>query len=173
MALPFRIRILIAGSIATQVLIYYGGYYQWPSTVPVPTSSDFDTKIVYTLRCMLLPLLVLVFGIGKVASMRVFGYARNPLGGQEALIQKDKNFLQNTLEQLAVFVLTTLALMSYLEGEEMRLVPLHCFNFALGRILFRIGYPDYRSWGFAMTHFSSVFVSGLTVYFMVTRGFTS
>lgn len=159
-------------AIATQALIYYGGYYQWPSAVPVPTSSDFDTKIVYTLRCMLPPLLVLVFGIGKVASMRVLGYARNPLGGQEALIQKDKNFLQNTLEQLAVFVLTTLALMSYLEGEELRLIPLHCFNFVLGRILFRIGYPDYRAWGFAMTHLSSVFVSGLTVYFMVTRGFT-
>lgn len=165
--------LLMGGYIVTQVLIYYGGYYQWPSITPVPNSNDFDAKIMYTLRCMLAPLLVLVFGIGKVSFMRVLGYARNPLGDQEARIQKDKNFLQNTLEQLAVFVLVTLALTSYLKGEEIRLIPLYSFNFTLGRILYRIGYPNYRSWGFAMTHFSNVFVSGLTVYFMTTRGFAS
>lgn len=122
---------------------------------------------------MLPPLLVLAFAICQVANMRFWGYASNPLAGQEALVQKDKNFLQNTLEQLAVFVLTTLALMSYLEGEEMRLIPLYSFNFVTGRIIYRIGYPNHRAWGFTMTLFSSVFVSGLIVYFMITRGFAS
>ena len=165
--------LIIAGSTATQALIFYGGYYQWPSIIPVPNSNDFDTKMVYTLRCLLPPLLVLAFAIGKVAIMRFLGYARNPLSGQEALVQKDKNFLQNTLEQLAVFVLTTLALMSYVEGEEIRLIALYSFTFFVGRILYRIGYPNHRGFGFAMTMFPSIFLSGLTVYFMVTRGFAS
>ena len=161
-----------AGCLASLGLIFYGGYYQWPSMIPVPRSGDFDTKMVYTLRCMLPPVLVLAFAIYKVAIMRFLGYAKNPLSGDEALVQKDKNFVQNTLEQLAAFTCTTLALVSYLEGEEMRLIPLYCLNFVLARILYRIGYPTYRSWGFFMTIISYMFVSALTAYFMVTRGFT-
>ena len=169
---PFP-NVVIAGSVLTQALILYGGYYQWPSVIPVPKSNDFDTKMVYTVRCLLPPLLVLAFAIGKVAMMRFLGYAKNPLSGQEALIQKDKNFLQNTLEQLAVFVLTTLALMSYVEGEEIRLIALYSFTFFVGRILYRIGYPNHRTFGFTMTMFLSLFLCGLIVYFMVTRGFAS
>lgn len=102
--------------------------------------------------------------------MRLLGYAKDPLKGQEALVQKDKNFLQNTLEQLVVFVLITLALMSYLEGDEMRLIPLYSFIFVVGRVLFRIGYPSHRTFGFTMNLLSSTFLGGLTVYFMITRG---
>ena len=116
---------------------------------------------------------MLVFAISKVATMRFLGYAKNPFGGQEKLIQKDKNFLQNTLEQLAVNVLTTGALMTYLEGEEMRVIPIYSFLFFVGRILYRIGYPDHRTFGFSMTIFSSTFLSGLALYFMLARGFAA
>ena len=163
--------VMVIGSLVSLGVIFYGGYYHWTSFVPVPQSSDFNTKSVYTVRWMFLPLLVLAFAIVKVAMMRFLGYARNPLAGQDGVIQKDKNFLQNTLEQFAVFVFTTLALMTYLEGEEVRFIPLYCINFVLARIFYRIGYPTYRTWGFFMTHASSMFVMGLTAYFMVTRGF--
>ena len=170
---PF-IRILIAAivSMTIQGLIFLVGYSMWPSLVPVPRARDFDTKAVYTLRCLLPPLLVLAFAIVKVAMMRFLGYAKNPLGKDE-LILKDKNFLHNTLEQFTVFLLTTGALMTYLEGEELRLIPLYSFVFVLGRILFRLGYPRHRSVGFTMTIGPSVFLGGLTVYFMFTRGFAS
>ena len=165
-------RVLGACSLVIQLLIFCGGYYLWPSLVPVPKARDFDTKAVYTLRCLLPPLLALAFAIVKVAMMRFLGYAKNPMGKDE-LIQKDKNFLQNTLEQLALFLLTVGAVMTYLEGEEMRLIPLHSFTFFIGRILYRLGYPDYRIVGFFMTVFPSGVLGGLTVYFMFTRGFDS
>ena len=164
---------VMAGSILTQMLVFYGGLYQWPSLVPVPKSNVFDAKAAYTLRCMLPPLLVLTFAIVKVAIMRFLGYAKNPLGGQEELLQKDKNFLQNTLEQLALYVLTTAVLMSYLECEEMRVIPLYSFLFFVGRILYRIGYPNHRTFGFAMTIFPSTYLGGLALYFMATRGFAA
>ena len=168
---PAIFPVLVAAGLVTSGVIFYGGYYHWTSFVPVPQSSDFNARAVYTVRWMFLPLLVLAFAIAKVAMMRFLGYARNPLAGQDGVIQKDKNFLQNTLEQFAVFVFTTLALMTYLEGEEVRLIPLYCINFVLARVFYRIGYPMYRSWGFFMTLASSMFVIGLTTYFMVTRGF--
>ena len=168
---PAIFPVLVAAGLVTSSVIFYGGYYHWTSFVPVPQSSDFNARAVYTVRWMFLPLLVLAFAIAKVAMMRFLGYARNPLAGQDGVIQKDKNFLQNTLEQFAVFVFTTLALMTYLEGEEVRLIPLYCINFVLARVFYRIGYPMYRSWGFSMTLASSMFVIGLTAYFMVTRGF--
>ena len=166
------IRMLAAGSLVFAIMIFCGGYFLWPSLIPVPRAGDFDTKAVYTLRCVFPPLLTLVFAIIKVAMMRFLGYAKNPFGKDE-LIQKDKNFLQNTLEQLAMFLLTAGALMTYLEGEEMRLIPLYSFVFVLGRILYRLGYPNYRSMGFVMTLFPSIFLGGLTFYFMFTRGFAS
>ena len=166
------IRILGACSLAVQLLFFCGAYYLVPSLVPVPQARDFDTKAVYTLRCLLLPLLTLSFAIVKVAMMRFLGYAKNPLGKDE-LIQKDKNFLQNTLEQLALFLLTVGALMTYLEGEEMRLIPLYSFVFFVGRILYRLGYPNYRVVGFFMSIFPSAFFGGLTAYFMFSRGFAS
>ena len=170
---PVPIRRYISAMFAsavTQMLIFYGGYFLWPSLVPVPKATDFDTPAVYTLRSLFPALLVLAFAIVKVAMMRFLGYAKNPLGKDE-LIQKDKNFLQNTLEQLAVFLLTAGALMTYLEGEELRLIPLYSFAFVLGRILYRVGYPKHRTFGFTMTLFPSTFLGGLTIYFMFSRGF--
>ena len=169
--IPLLVQLHILGGTSTLMLLFYLGYYQWRSVIPVPTSGDFDAKAVYTLRSMLPPLITLAFAIGKVAMMRFLGYAKNPLGNQEVQVQKDKNFLQNTLEQLAVFVLISLVLMTYLEGEELRLIPLYSLIFFVGRILFRIGYPNHRGFGFVMNFFSSTFMGALTLYLMVSRGF--
>lgn len=164
------VKISFAISLVLQLLIFNGGYFLWPSIIPVPKANNFESKAVFTLRCLLPPVLVLSYAVAKVAMMRFLGYAKNPLGEDE-LIQNDKNFLQNTMEQLFIFLLTAAALMTYLDGEEMRLIPLYSFVFVLGRILYRIGYPTHRAFGFAMAAIPSFVLGNLTLYFMFARGF--
>ena len=160
-------------SLVTTVSIFYVGYYQFPC-LPVPASDDFSSKLVYTFRCAFAPLVVLVAAVMMVGNMRRTTAAGNPLAGKEHLLQLQKNFLTNTLEQFVVFLVSTLVLITYLQGEEMRLVPLYAITFLVGRILFRIGYGVafyYRGWGMRTNFMSQGFIIGLTVYLMITRGF--
>ena len=161
-------------SLLTTITILYGGYYHCPS-LPVPASDDFSSKLVYTFRCAFAPLVVLVVAIAMVGNMRRTTAAGNPLAGKDHLLQLQKNFLTNTLEQFVVFLVSTLVLITYLQGEEMRLVPLYAMTFIVGRVLFRIGYGIafyYRSWGMMVNLFSSWFMVVQITYFMFTRGFT-
>ena len=161
-------------ALATVVTIFYGGYYFCPS-LPVPTSMDFTSKLIYTVRCIFPPLMVLQVAIMLVGKGRGASKAANPLAGQDHLIQLQKNFLSNTLEQFVVFMVCTLVLITFLNTpEEMRLVPLYTTAFIMGRILFRIGYGiswKYRGFGMSINFISTGFITGLIVYFMFTRGF--
>ena len=159
--------------LATTIFILYGGYYHCPS-LPVPASDDFSSKLVYTFRCAFAPLVVLVVAVVMVGNMRRTTAAGNPLAGKDHLLQLQKNFLTNTLEQFVVFLVSTLVLITYLQGEEMRLVPLYAMTFFVGRVLFRIGYGIayyYRTWGIMVNFFSSWFMIVQITYFIFTRGF--
>ena len=109
-----------------------------------------------------------------VGNKRRTSGAGNPLAGKDHLLQLEKNFLANTLEQFVVFLVSTLVLITYLQGEEMRLVPLSAIAFFVGRVLFRVGYGIayyYRGWGIMINFISQGFIVGLTGYLMFTRGF--
>ena len=161
-------------ALTTVVTIFYGGFYFCPS-LPVPASMDFTSKLIYTVRCIFPPLMVLQVAIMLVGKGRRTSKAVNPLAGQDHLIQLQKNFLSNTLEQFVVFMVCTLVLITFLNTpEEMRLVPLYTTAFVIGRILFRIGYGiswKYRGCGMLMNFISTGFITGLIIYFMFMRGF--
>ena len=164
----------LLAAVVTMVVIFYSGYYFCPS-LPVPASMDFTFKLIYTVRCIFPPLMVLQVAILVVINARRSLGVGNPLAGQDHLIQLQKNFLSNTLEQFVVFMVSTLVLITFLNTpEEMRLVPLYTTAFIMGRILFRIGYGiswKYRGFGMSINFISTGFITGLIVYFIFTRGF--
>ena len=133
--------IIILVALATVVTIFYRGYYFCPS-LPVPASMDFISKLIYTVCCIFPPLMILQVAIMLVGSGRRTSKAVNPLAGQDHLIQLQKNFLSNTLEQFVVFMVSTLVLITFLNTPEetVRLVPFYTTTFIVSRILFRIGY---------------------------------
>ena len=84
----------------------------------------------------------------------------------EHLLQTEKNILMNTVEQLLCFLLLMLALTTYLEPEEMRIIPLHSLAFIVGRVCFAIGYsisPMYRSIGMSVNFYTN-FISLLDTF---------
>lgn len=156
--------------------IYYGGYY-WCDCIPVPSSTDLAVRLSYTLRCtlpMFITLLFAVFGVAfhRMTNRKVHG---NPLAGNDNLIQVDKNFLQNTLEQTVIAVGVLMVATTYFnEPDLMKIVPIFVLAFIISRILFRIGYgisPSYRALGITITLLNTGLLATYVMYMMFTTGF--
>ena len=156
------------------VTILYGGYYYCHS-IPIPRSNDFVEKLLYTARYCTFPQAVfLLVAILRVGAKRGTASALNPLAGKDHLLQTEKNVLANTVEQLLVFLLLVVALTTYLEPAEMRIIPLYSLAFIVGRVLFMIGYsidPKHRSIGMGINFNLSFFFIGYIIYLMYLRGF--
>ena len=116
-----------------------------------------------------------LFSIAHVGNKRALTAAIDPLSGNENIVQLDKNFLTNTLEQFVVAFAITLAVATYLDTpEELKLLPIYTFMFVTGRIAFRIGYglsPWLRATGMACNFYSTILMFVVLVYLISTRGF--
>ena len=156
--------------------IYYGGYY-WCESIPVPSSTDLVVRLSYTLRCTLPMFITLLFAVFGVAFHRGTNKKvhANPLAGNDHLIQVDKNYLQNTLEQTVIAVGVLFVATTYFnEPDLMKIVPIFVLAFIISRILFRIGYgisPYYRLIGIIMTFLNTGLLAIYVMYLMYTQGF--
>ena len=128
--------------------VLYGGYYLC-DCIPYPKSDTLQDKLVYFIRCCVLPCVaVLCWAIVSVAMKRTSSRALNPLSGYEEFVQPQKNILNNTVEQLLVFLMTCLVLTTYLDNTELCILPLYSLLWVTGRLTFAIGYsihPMYRT----------------------------
>lgn len=154
--------------------VLYGGYYLCDS-IPTPKSPALEGKMTYLIRCCVYPcVLVLCWSILVVSNKRGSTPAVNPLAGKEHLLQLEKNILMNTVEQSLLFLMICLVLATYLEGSELRILPLYSILWVTGRISFTIGYrvnPKYRTFGMATTFIPGLFFLGVIPYLIYTRGF--
>lgn len=159
-------------SVALCFVVLYGGYY-FCDCIPVPKSDE--DKLTYYIRCCVFPCSVTLYlTIIAVSLKRGQSGAVDPLAGKDHLVQFEKNVLTNTVEQLILFLTITLALTTYLDGAEMKLIPLYSVLWVIGRILFRIGYginSKYRSFGMFTNLSSSLFFLCVVGYLMYIRGF--
>jgi hypothetical protein len=145
------VKIGVAIGMALTIAILAGGYVLTPAT-SFETAGD---RVVYALRVLPLSAMVLMAGIGAVASSRYASDAINPLAGAErGSMLVHQRYLENTLQQLALHVLAVLGLAADGGAVGMRLIPGLVACFVVGRLVFWIGYlrdPMHRGPGFTMT----------------------
>lgn len=163
-------------AVAFNVCVLVGGYYLFPALLPLPSSNDFSVKLLYTLRCFVFPqTILLIFAVVRVMRKRGTTPAGNPLLGQDQhYLLVEKNALTNTVEQLLCILLVILVLITYLEPSEMKIIPLLSITFAVGRILFIIGYSIgslYRVAGIIINFFCTMPMTICVIYLMYSRGF--
>ena len=106
-------------------------------------------RLAFALKCATLAVLfTLVLGIEAVAHERLVSPAFDPLAGHETRrMRVNQRFLQNTLEQTAVFLVGLLGLAVYLEnGNQMRAVLATAVVWTLGRWAFWGGYHLGSTW---------------------------
>ena len=170
---PFLMRFQhVEGILLTSTILYLGYYHLRPLVSP-PETDDFGRKLQYVMFCSIVPFVVFLYSIGAVIAKRSKTNVVNPLEGRENLLQLEHSFAQNTLEQLTVFLVSTVVLATYLEGEELKLVPLNALVFTVGRIFFRVGYgvhPKYRGVGVWCSFSAQSIVLALCIYMLYTRG---
>lgn len=140
--------------------------------IPKDGAKTYATKLEFTVKYWLLPLIWLKLNIYLVILKRVPSRAVNPLDGHERIVEGVKNILTNTLEQMVASLVMQSILISFLTVDEVvKFVPLINVLFFVGRITFWLGYPLLRTFGFMTTSLPTSVGLGVCVYRCLTKHF--
>ena len=154
---------------------YFGGFI-------LPTENrglDLNFRISYALRCTFPMLLTLFVGILMTSIKRRLGDAVNPLSGHENLVQIEKNYLTNTVEQLLLGFTLMLIIATYTDSAQvLRLLLVYSYLFTIGRLLFRVGYRKsnhcaYRETGMSINLGSTLVMTAIVAYYFCVKGVRS
>jgi hypothetical protein len=110
---------------------------------PFAGMENLSNRMLFALKCCCLAVLFcLVTGVEAVAHERLFSPAFDPLAGFETRrLRVNQRYLQNTLEQIIVFVAALFGLAAYSpDGSAMRAVLATTVVWILARFAFWIGY---------------------------------
>lgn len=114
--------------------------------------QDMQSRIAYTLKFLILPVTFLFHFIFHLGFKRFRTVAWNPLDGNEDICLAESKILLNTLEQTVLTIGVQLVLVTYLQPEYIiKVIPAINIAFIIGRVLFWIGYPRYRHFGFCFS----------------------
>ena len=121
-----------------------------------PVLTTAGDRLAFALPWMAFPVVALVAGMMAVGAGRVA--SENIDGSPPAIgtrLEVHRRYMQNTLEQLSIFIPTQLALVTLLPDDRLALIPVWAILFLFARVAFWIGYlrnPAMRSFGMLMTH---------------------
>ena len=130
----------IAIAFPLAIALWFGTIFLLPPLAGMDTPLD---RLVFALKCAAVAILFsLVMGIEAVAHERLRSPAIDPLAGYETRrMRVNLRYLQNTLEQLVVFVPGLLGLAAYSpDGSAMRRVATATVVWIAARIAFWVGY---------------------------------
>lgn len=114
--------------------------------------QEIGPRLQFTLKFLVLPVTFLFHFIFHLGFKRFRTIAWNPLDGHEDICLADSKILLNTLEQTVLTIGVQLVLIMYLEPQFIvKVIPFMNIAFIFGRILFWIGYPKYRHFGFCFS----------------------
>lgn len=108
---------------------------------PLPGVGEATARLVLALRWLPVALLPYAAVCLVILMQRFFEGAHNPLRGEESEgLAIHCRVMHNTLEQLVWFVLCLLALATWLDAGQARLIPIVCVAFAVARLVYWWGY---------------------------------
>jgi hypothetical protein len=130
----------MAAALAIGAALWLAMFYLLP---PLTGMDDVVPRMVFSVKCSCVAVLFcLVMGVEAVAHERLSSPAFDPLVGYKTRrLRVNLRYLQNTLEQLSVFLPGLFGLAIYCEGGvAMRAVPATTVVWIVARIAFWIGY---------------------------------
>lgn len=130
----------IAFSSVVTAGIWFGVVLYGPSIEGMETVAD---RMIFALKCCCIAVLFsFAMGVEAVAHERLQSAAFDPLAGRETRrLRVNQRYLQNTLEQLVIFIVGLFGLAFYSAGAEaMRAVLATTIVWMLARFAFWLGY---------------------------------
>lgn len=169
-------RAVIINSIAFVISCYLAVNYL---PIPTPKTPSLTNRIVFTTRMMVVTVLPLQFGVAVIMKTRADNYSTMGLSPANAkgnyVLNMANRYMQNTTEQLIMFILLQLTLSTLLSPEYLPLIPTNILLFVVSRFIFFAGYidakrPINRAYGFAMTLVLNISGTIMCVLLLVTKG---
>ncbi len=155
-----------AAAVASAVFIYFG-YRFYPFAGPELMSMA--DRLAFVFQCELFAMLMLLAGIGTIAKQRFQN--KEAIDGATSnlppAIELNLRYLQNTFEQFVLVVIAHLVLVTVIDSESVKIIPLLVCWWVIGRILFWLGYHQFpvgRAVGFGITFYPTVCVIAYSVY---------
>ncbi|RWS24233.1 hypothetical protein B4U80_00130 [Leptotrombidium deliense] len=131
--------------------------------------TDFSSKLKFAIKFEAPVVLMLDFAVVYLAFCRAYYPSGNPLSDREIYTRVAKNMLQNTVEQYLLHISCQLLLITYLDADLIiKVIPLMCAFFVVGRIAFFFGYPKHRLFGFVVTSFPHHIAIAFSMYKLFT-----
>jgi hypothetical protein len=130
----------IAAAFPVAIALWFATYYFLP---PMSGMDDTVARLVFGIKCSCVAILLcFLTGIEAVAHERLRSPAIDPLSGYETRrMAVNLRYLQNTLEQLILFIPSLLALAIYCpDARSMRAVVATTVVWIVSRVAFWIGY---------------------------------
>ncbi len=151
-------RMLIGLLIALAIVVGCGAW----NPLGFPAGMTLVDRLAVAVKCTLVPGMFLIIGVARMARQRFFS-PEDIDGGVTSTdtprAQLLQTLLQNTLEQSVIALLVYLGWALTMPATWLSVVPVAALAFAIGRILFFLGYEQgaaSRALGFAMTFYPSV-----------------
>jgi hypothetical protein len=131
------------------------------SVIAAPVIADTPgDRMAYALRWAALPALLFFVMVASVGNARFTSEAIDPtLGKENPRMVVDGRVVDNTLQQLVLFLVGMLGLAVTLPLFRLSIVAAVSITFVIMRLAFWIGYrikPVYRAFGFASTAYMNV-----------------
>jgi hypothetical protein len=160
---------IVATGAATGVLTMTAAMWGISRALPVPAGLEVvGDRLAYALRWDALAAVPFFAMIIVIGNARALGPAIDPtLGAESRAMQINGRVADNTLQQLVIFVVATLALAANLPPANMGVIAAAANVFVIARLVFWIGYrihPLYRAPGFAATAYLNLGLLGAALW---------
>lgn len=153
-------KLLVMATLSTGVFLgvlvpaYTGQLDLGFSDAPLETVTQ---RLVFTLKHLGLQLGWIVLSMYLVVYQRLGTPALDPTKGYESLVQSAKNILTNSVEHGLVLTFSLLIAATDLSPALCRrLMPTINLLYIFGRLLYLLGYPSNRSFGFTIFNFTII-----------------
>ncbi len=157
---------MTAGAVFCAIWVWMGyGFIE----IELPLWVTTGDRLAYVAKCDFFASLLLLFGVIVVAVQRFF--SGKAIEGQTEALPKaitiNLRYIQNTLEQFVLLMITHTAFAATADSGDMKIIPILVSLFIVGRVCFWIGYHQnalYRSFGFAVTFYPTALMMIVTVW---------
>ena len=127
---------------------------------------SYSEKLEFTSKYFVLIGIWIAINVLLVAIQRSWTNRLNPTeDGSTPEVDKWNQILRNSIEQSVLVIVTQMALLSYLDGNlVLKLVPLVNIGWFVGRLLFAIGYPMHRGFGWILNYYLTLTLLTYAIY---------
>ena len=120
-------------------------------TIDVHSLADIQSRIGFVLKYSTTGVLWIIRCLFTIMYRRTTSPAMDPTCGADHLLVRQRNVLNNSMEQFILSLVSQLILVQYLTSEEtVKYIPVLSQLFIIGRVTYWLGYPKYRLFGFML-----------------------